>query len=376
MAGIYIHIPFCKQACSYCNFHFSTSLAQKDLLVNALIKEIELTANAASSNKNIQTIYFGGGTPSLLSISELQRILKSIQTNFDVDSSAEITLEANPDDIDPAALAQWLLAGINRLSLGIQSFNDAELKWMNRAHNAQHALNSIDLIKQSGFTNLSVDLIFGSPLLSHEELKKNIEYILQKDIPHIACYALTVEEKTLLHHQIEKKKGVPVDESHQSTQFNILVNMLTAAGYDHYEISSFAKNGLRSKHNSSYWKGTAYWGFGPSAHSYDGVSKRRWNISNNALYIQSIQKGIIPFEEEILTVNQQRNETVMIALRTKEGIPLQQFKTTYGKGAIDQLLLQAQPYIQNSQLILLDQQLFLSNSGKFFADGIAGDLFI
>jgi len=375
LAGIYIHIPFCKQACSYCNFHFSTSLTQKPILVNAIQKEIELSANAASVNKNIDTIYFGGGTPSLLTITEVHAILHTIKTNFEVNKAVEITLEVNPDDVNALSLIQWLHQGINRISLGIQSFNDAELQWMNRAHNAQHALNSIDLIKEAGFINLSVDLIFGSPLLSHEELKKNIEYILQKEIPHIACYALTVEEKTLLHHQIEQKKGMPIDDSHQSEQFKIMTTMLVAAGYEHYEISSFAKLGFRSKHNSSYWKGTAYWGFGPSAHSYDGIDNRRWNVSNNALYIQSLEKGIIPFEEETLSAKQQRNENIMIALRTKEGVNLDQFKTKYGEEGLMQLLQQAQPYVENGQLILLEEQLFLSNNGKFFADGIAADLF-
>lgn len=343
--------------------------------MNAIQKEIELSANAASANKNIDTIYFGGGTPSLLSVTELHAILHTIKTNFEVNPAAEITLEVNPDDVNAPILTQWLQEGINRLSLGIQSFNDAELQWMNRAHNAQHALNSIDLIKEAGFKNLSVDLIFGSPLLSHEELKKNIEYILQKEIPHIACYALTVEEKTLLHHQIEKKKGMPIDDGHQSEQFKIMTTILVDAGYDHYEISSFAKDGLRSRHNSSYWKGTAYWGFGPSAHSYDSFNNRRWNVSNNALYIQSLEKGIIPFEEEILTLTQQRNESIMIALRTREGVDLEQFRKKYGEKELGQLLLQAQPYVENGQLLLLEARLFLSNSGKFFADGIAADLF-
>jgi oxygen-independent coproporphyrinogen-3 oxidase len=345
------------------------------MLVNAIQKEIELTGNAALVNKNINTIYFGGGTPSLLSAAELHALLHTIKTNFEVNEATEITLEANPDDVNATTLTQWLKEGINRISLGIQSFNDVELQWMNRAHNAQHALNSIDLIKEAGFTNLSVDLIFGSPLLSNEELRKNIDYILEKEIPHIACYALTVEKKTLLYHQIEKNNGLPIDDNHQSEQFNIMVAMLLAAGYEHYEISNFAKPGFRSQHNSSYWKGIPYWGFGPSAHSYDGMQKRRWNVSNNSLYTQSLKKGIIPFEEEILTPAQQKNETIMIGLRTMEGVNLDHFKTKFGEQDTVQLLHQAQPYIKNGQMILLEQHLFLSNSGKIFADGIAADLF-
>ena len=373
MAGIYIHIPFCKQACSYCNFHFSTSLSQKDVFINALQKEIRITANAASAHKNIDTIYFGGGTPSILSKQTIQDILYTIYENFDVHKAAEITLEANPDDVNCSIVQDWLSIGINRLSLGIQSFNDAELTWMNRAHNALHALNSIDLIQQAGFTNFSVDLIYGSPLLSHEELQKNIQYVLQKNIPHIACYALTVEEKTLLYKQIHKKKSLPIDETHQSEQFHIMVTMLEAAGYEQYEISNFAKPGYRSQHNSSYWKGIAYWGFGPSAHSFDGLASRRWNVANNALYIQSIENNLIPYEEEILTPTQQLNEQIMIGLRTMEGISLKKLEDRFG--IQQQLLAQAKTYIATGQIKLVGGHLMLSKEGKFFADGIAADLF-
>jgi oxygen-independent coproporphyrinogen-3 oxidase len=373
LAGIYIHIPFCKQACSYCNFHFSTSLSQKDVFINALQKEIRITANAASAHKNIDTIYFGGGTPSILSKQTIQDILYTIYENFDVHKAAEITLEANPDDVNCSIVQDWLSIGINRLSLGIQSFNDAELTWMNRAHNALHALNSIDLIQQAGFTNFSVDLIYGSPLLSHEELQKNIQYVLQKNIPHIACYALTVEEKTLLYKQIHKKKSLPIDETHQSEQFHIMVTMLEAAGYEQYEISNFAKPGYRSQHNSSYWKGIAYWGFGPSAHSFDGLASRRWNVANNALYIQSIENNLIPYEEEILTPTQQLNEQIMIGLRTMEGISLKKLEDRFG--IQQQLLAQAKTYIATGQIKLVGGHLMLSKEGKFFADGIAADLF-
>lgn len=373
MAGIYIHIPFCKQACSYCNFHFSTSLSQKDAFINALKKEIKITANATSTHKNIDTIYFGGGTPSILSKQAIQDILNAIYENFDVHTAAEITLEANPDDVNSSIVQDWLSIGINRLSLGIQSFNDAELTWMNRAHNALHALNSIDLIQQAGFTNFSVDLIYGSPLLSHEELQKNIQYVLQKNIPHIACYALTVEEKTLLYKQIHKKKSLPIDETHQSEQFHIMVKMLEAAGYEQYEISNFAKPGYRSQHNSSYWKGIAYWGFGPSAHSFDGLAIRRWNVANNALYIQSIENNLIPYEEEILTSTQQLNEQIMIGLRTLEGISLKKLEDRFG--IQQQLLAQAKTYIATGQIKVVNGHLMLSKEGKFFADGIAADLF-
>jgi oxygen-independent coproporphyrinogen-3 oxidase len=348
-------------------------LSQKDAFINALQKEIKITANAASAHKNIDTIYFGGGTPSILSKQAIQDILYTIYENFDVHKAAEITLEANPDDVNSNIVQDWLSIGINRLSLGIQSFNDDELTWMNRAHNALHALNSIDLIQQAGFTNFSVDLIYGSPLLSHEELQKNIQYVLQKNIPHIACYALTVEEKTLLYKQIHKQKSLPIDETHQSEQFHIMVTMLEAAGYEQYEISNFAKPGYRSQHNSSYWKGIAYWGFGPSAHSFDGLASRRWNVANNALYIQSIENNLIPFEEEILTPTQQLNEQIMIGLRTMEGISLKKLEERFG--IQQQLLVQAKTYIATGKIKLVDGHLMLSKEGKFFADGIAADLF-
>ncbi|MEX0636331.1 MAG: coproporphyrinogen III oxidase [Ferruginibacter sp.] len=246
---------------------------------------------------------------------------------------------------------------------------------MKRAHNASHAINSIDIILEGGFVNFSVDLIYGSPLLSNDELIKNIQYILQKNISHIACYALTVEEKTLLHHQIEKKKSLPVNETHQSAQFHLLVSVLEAAGYEQYEISNFAKPGYRSQHNSSYWKGTPYWGFGPSAHSFDGIRTRRWNVANNALYIQSLNKGIIPYEEEILTNTQQLNETIMISLRTIEGVHLKKIEENFSIVQLRQLLLQAKPHLEKEQLAIKGDYLLLTKAGKFFADGIASDLF-
>ncbi|HRD58979.1 MAG TPA: radical SAM family heme chaperone HemW, partial [Ferruginibacter sp.] len=318
MAGIYIHIPFCKQACHYCNFHFSTNHSQKAAMVEAICKEIILTP-VFDKNEFIETIYFGGGTPSLLSMPELEKILNTIRQKFSIVTDAEITLEANPDDINPTVLQAWLQAGINRLSLGIQSFNEAELKWMNRAHHAAQSLQSIDQIQAAGFQNFSVDLIYGSPLLSNDDLIKNVGIIFEKNIPHISCYALTVEYKTALYYLIDKNKSPNVDESIQADQFEILQALMNKNGYEQYEISNFAKPGYRSKHNSSYWKSKPYYGFGPSAHSYDGNKTRRWNVANNALYIQSIEKNILPQEEEILTPAQQMNEYIMIGLRTIEG---------------------------------------------------------
>ncbi len=374
MAGIYLHIPFCRQACHYCNFHFSTNHTQKEKLLQLLVKEIELTS-PFSENEIIDTVYFGGGTPSLLSQQELQTILLALRNKFNINLAAEITLEANPDDINSPILENWLKAGINRLSLGVQSFNEAELKWMNRAHNAQQSLQSIDDILAAGFTNFSVDLIYGSPLLSNKEFEKNLNIIINKNIPHISCYALTVEERTALHHLIEKKKSLPVDEARQAEQFELLLELTEAAGYEQYEISNFAKPGFRSKHNSSYWQGKPYYGFGPSAHSFDGKNKRSWNIANNALYIQSLEQKLIPYEEEILTPTQQLNEYIMISLRTVEGINSTIVNERFGENKKQDLLKAAQPYVNEGLLTIQQQTISLTKKGKFLADGIAAELF-
>lgn len=374
MAGIYIHIPFCRQACHYCNFHFSTNHSQKAILLKALAKEIAL-CRPVSPGEIIHTIYFGGGTPSLLNTTELNNIIEAVKNKFDVDAAAEITLEANPDDIDPATLRQWLNIGINRLSLGVQSFNEAELVWMNRAHNAAQSLQSIDDIIAAGFSNFSVDLIYGSPLLSNDEFEKNVRTIIEKNIPHISCYALTVEEKTALHHLIEKKKSLPVDEVRQAEQFELLLKLTSAAGYEQYEISNFAKPGYRSRHNSSYWQGKTYYGFGPSAHSYNGKNKRSWNIANNALYIQSLENNVVAFEEELLTATQQLNEYIMISLRTMEGIDINVVEERFGHDKKKELVEAAQTFIHEKLLVENGDHILLTAKGKFLADGIAAELF-
>lgn len=373
MAGIYIHIPFCRQACHYCNFHFSTSLALKDELINALCKEITITN--ISEKENIETIYFGGGTPSLLTIKDLQLIFETLKEKFLFSPEAEITLEANPDDINTQKLAGWKEAGINRLSVGIQSFDDEELKWMNRAHTAADSLQCIDEIKEAGFTNYSVDLIYGSPLLTDEAWKKNTAIVFEKEIPHISCYALTIEPSTALDKMISQHKKEPVDPAKQSEQFLLLMQWMKEAGYEHYEISNFAKHGMRSRHNSSYWQGDKYYGFGPSAHSYDGINKRRWNVANNAKYIQSLKENSIPFEEETLTLTQQLNEYIMTSLRTIEGLDIEKVNIEFGKKSADQIIKAAVKYISSNKLTVSGSKLILTNEGKLYADGIAADLF-
>jgi oxygen-independent coproporphyrinogen III oxidase len=374
LPGIYLHIPFCRQACHYCNFHFSTSLQQKAAMVASIIKEIALTTPFAASG-SIETIYFGGGTPSLLDKHELQQVLEAVQQKFAVSRQAEITLEANPDDITAAALHNWQQLGINRLSIGLQSFLPDELAWMNRAHTAAQAKDCISLVQSAGFANFSVDLIYGSPLLNDDDWKRNVDTVMGSNIPHISCYALTVEPGTALDTMIGQKKKTPVDAERQAAQFLLLMDWLGAAGYEHYEISNFAKPGMRSRHNSSYWQGTPYYGFGPSAHSYNG-SSRQWNIANNALYRQALAQGSIPAEAELLTTAQQLNEYIMISLRTMEGLDMALVQQNFGEEEATRIILLAKKYSDTGKLIINGNRLALTNDGKLLADGIAADFFV
>jgi oxygen-independent coproporphyrinogen-3 oxidase len=386
LPGIYIHIPFCKQACHYCNFHFSTSQAQKEKMVEAIVKEIASSPSlllkekveseiAAKLNKEIiSTVYFGGGTPSILSIGELKMIFDALQSRFVFADEIEITLEANPDDIDALKLKQWKEMGINRLSVGIQSFFEEELKWMNRAHTAAESIACIDLIKAAGFTDFSVDLIYGSPILSDDDWKNNVALVIEKNVPHISCYALTVEPKTALDKMIALYKKDPVDAEKQARQFLLLMDWMQEAGYEHYEISNYAKNGFRSRHNSSYWSGEPYYGFGPAAHAFDG-SSRRWNVANNSVYIQSLQKDLIPFEEELLTQTQQLNEYIMTSLRTIEGLDLEHVSKTFGEEKSSKIKVASSKYENTGKLKAINCKLILTREGKLFADGIAADLF-
>ena len=375
MAGIYIHIPFCKQACTYCNFHFSTQQQNKQAFLSALKNEISSDDTFIDRNDIIETIYFGGGTPSLLSTNELDEILQTIYTQFKVSVNAEITLEANPDDINSEVVANWVKIGINRLSVGIQSFVEEELIWMNRAHTSKHAKDCIDIIQESGIHNFSVDLIFGGPLLSHEALEKNIQIISSKNIPHISCYALTVEEKTALHHFIATKKSPPTNSEKQAEQFLMTMKLLANSGYEQYEISNYAKPNMRSKHNSSYWQGKSYWGFGPAAHSFNGINKRRWNISNNLKYINNWLSLQPAFEEEMLTETQKLNEYIMTSLRTIEGINLKEINSQFGKEKSALIITQSKKFEAEGKLHIQSEQIQLTTTGKLFADGISASLF-
>jgi oxygen-independent coproporphyrinogen III oxidase len=373
VAGIYLHIPFCRQACTYCNFHFTTSLRYKNDLVTALCKEIELQRNFLA-NEPIHTIYFGGGTPSLLTIEELNAVLQHLHAYFDIAPGAEVTLEANPDNMDMGVLKSWQDVGINRLSIGIQSFFEEELRWMNRAHNADQAYRCIEDARAAGFDNFSIDLIYGSPLLTDDMWQQNMETAVGYNIPHLSCYALTVEEKTPLHKQITLHKTPDVESDKQARQFLQLMQRLRAVGYEHYEVSNFAKPHFRSKHNSSYWQGIPYLGLGPSAHSYNGTT-RQWNIANNTKYIQAIDNGAVPAETEVLTDIQKLNEYLMIALRTQEGLDLKRLEQAWGFEKVQAVLKKADRYLKAKTLRQKNNSLQLTDEGMLLADGIAADLF-
>ncbi len=373
MQGIYLHIPFCKQACHYCDFHFSTSLKHKTALIDALHKEIELRKNYLD-NSAINSIYFGGGTPSLLSIAEIEGLLNTIAKNFSFDGSAEITLEANPDDISTQKVNEFKQAGINRLSIGIQSFFEEDLVWMNRAHSASEAETCIDIALQSGIENMTADLIYGYPLLSDEKWASNIEKMLSSGVNHLSAYSLTVEPKTALAHQIKKGTSpVPLAES-AAHHFEMLMDAIALKGWTHYEISNYCKTDNYALHNTNYWKNKPYLGLGPSAHSYNGVA-RQWNIANNAQYIKKIEEGILPAETEKLTKTDTYNEYVMTRLRTKWGISLEDVVQSWGDVFAEHLKNEVQPFIANNKVKFVNNTYTLTQKGKLLADYIAGELF-
>ena len=343
-------------------------------MLEAIGLEIGRTAELDRNHSPISTIYFGGGTPSLLDSAELEFLMESVKS-FNISSGAEITLEANPDDTNPEKLEEWKGAGINRLSVGIQSFVKEELEWMNRAHNSLQAIQCLKDITGAGLKNFSVDLIYGSPLLSDEQLISNLEILTGYGVPHISCYALTVEPKTVLDVKIKKHLSPDVSPEKQSRHFMMVMNFLRNAGYEHYEISNFALPGFRSRHNSSYWKGLPYFGFGPSAHSYNGIDQRRWNVSNNAKYINDILSNGNGYTTENLTNNEKWNEFVMISVRTIEGISLKRSEVEFGKESTARMVKESTPWLNSGKMILKDGALILTDEGKLFADGIASSLF-
>ncbi len=373
MAGIYIHIPFCKQACNYCDFHFSTSMKMRPSFVKALLQEIEMRKDDLGMEV-LSSIYIGGGTPSLLSSSELNAIFEKLNSCFAIAVDAEITLEANPDDLTFDKIEDLKQSPINRLSIGVQSFRDEDLKFMNRAHSADEALKSIKMCQQAGFNMLSIDLIYGTPGLTNEAWRSNLSTCFNLNVPHVSSYALTVEENTALYHQIAKSKTAPLSEKQSAAQFEILMQEMHEQGYEQYEISNFCMPNSYSIHNSSYWKKDHYLGLGPSAHSFIG-NKRLWNISNNVKYIKALQGNKLPIEEEVLSIEDRYNEYVMTSLRTKWGCNIYSIEEEFSLDLAAYFKTEIEDYLQAGQVFEEAGVYYLTESGKLLADRIASDLF-
>lgn len=373
MAGLYIHIPFCRQKCHYCNFYSLASQKYVNQVVEALLQEIRLQKRYLGSEK-LNTVYFGGGTPSLIGVGDVNRIIGLVHEVFDVADDAEITLEANPDDINPTYLDELGTTLINRLSIGIQSFDDKDLSYLHRRHNGEKALSAIKQVLAKGFDNLSCDLIYGIPGASDETWTENIKTLVNLKISHISAYSLTVETGTSLDFLIKKGKYSAVDEEKTIAQFSILMDMLEKHGYEHYEISNFSLPGKKSKHNSAYWTGEKYLGIGPSAHSFDGKS-RQWNVSNIKTYLDFLQQGSLSFEKEILTKTQKYNEYILTSLRTSRGVDLNRITLDFGKKYHNHFLNESKPFTANGWLIIDEQKATLTRLGKFFADQVASGLF-
>lgn len=374
MAGIYIHIPFCKQKCSYCDFHFSTTFENyRSDMIEAIINEIEVRKDYLV-DQNIETLYFGGGTPSLLTFNELSRIIKKVKTSFPDIQLKEITLEANPDDINKTSLIEWKKGGVNRLSIGLQSLKSDDLKWMNRAHTVEEALKCIPLARRNGFDNLTIDLIYGLPNLTLEDWENAVQWVINQKVPHISAYCLTVEEKTSLHKLVKTNKIKPASEDQQSEQFTLLVNLLQKQGYEQYEVSNFALKGFRSVHNGNYWKGEYYLGIGPSAHSFNGKS-RSWNIANNSKYIQLVKEQKQDWiETEVLSHKDRFNELLLTGLRTTDGLKISQLAEILPfTKEFDQTKSE---FIKSGWMIEENGQLKLTKEGLLKADYIASELFI
>jgi oxygen-independent coproporphyrinogen-3 oxidase len=374
LSGIYIHIPFCKRACHYCDFHFSTNSRQMEAMVSAICKELELRKDFLGSDQIIKTVYFGGGTPSLVPTDLLKKIMKQVSTHYETDLE-EVTLEANPDDLSEKNLEQWKALGIDRLSIGIQTFDENVLRFYNRAHTREESLLAIQRAKAAGFGKLSIDLIYGFPAKDHGVFLADLDIALEQNPGHISSYCLTVEPKTVLGNWEMKGKFQSATEDFAAEQFEILMDRLEGAGYIQYEISNFGKSGNFALHNTNYWKSVPYLGIGPSAHSFDGKN-RGANINNNALYIKGMENGPSPYTVETLAGADRINEYILTSLRTIWGLDIDRLSALSGVDFVagkEKLLEKL--FIE--QLVLLkDNHLFLTRKGKFLADSIAALLFI
>lgn len=373
MSGVYIHIPFCKQQCHYCDFHFSTSLKNKDDLLDAIVSEMKIRTPFLEGTK-IRTIYFGGGTPSILSSDEINKLFDHLSNQFDLSDVSEITIEANPDDLTLEKIKAISKTPINRFSIGIQSFQKADLEYMNRAHNVEQAKTSIKNVQDAGWENLTIDLIYGTPTLNNDMWIENMQHVINFNIPHLSAYGLTVEEKTPLFHAIKTGKQKKLDEPKSKTQFEMLMNFMPENGLEQYEISNFAKKGFEAKHNGSYWTDDIYLGLGPSAHSFDG-NRRLWNVSNNGKYIKSLQKQKLPLEFEELSEVQRYNEYILTALRTKNGVNFNYIKSRFSPFLVDFFCFSIEKWLFTGEIIKYEEIYTLSKKGKLIADWLSSDLF-
>jgi oxygen-independent coproporphyrinogen-3 oxidase len=373
LAGIYIHIPFCKQACYYCDFHFSVSLKNKDTLLKSLETELILRKDYLQ-NSPIETIYFGGGTPSLLTADEILRLFEVVSNNYNLNSEIEFTLEANPDDLSTQKVKELSKTPINRFSIGIQSFFENDLKFMNRAHTVSEADSSVKRVQDAGFENITIDLIYGIPKMNADKWKENLHKAFDLKVPHLSCYALTVEEKTALHHLIKTKKYPTVSDELAFEHYQILVKETAQHNFIQYELSNFGKDGYFSKHNMSYWMGKSYLGIGPSAHSFNG-SSRSWNIANNPKYIKSLIQKELPITTEILTLTNQFNEYLMTGLRTVFGVSLSEIELRFGLNYKNHLLNQVEKQLHLKQVEIKNNTIYITSEGRFLTDSILTDLF-
>tara|TARA_Y100000385_G_scaffold91432_1_gene94356 strand:+ start:19227 stop:20357 length:1131 start_codon:yes stop_codon:yes gene_type:complete len=375
LSGIYIHIPFCKKACFYCDFHFTVSFKIKEKIITAICQELTTRKDFFDPKETINSIYFGGGTPSVLSIKEIDEILGAVYSHYNVEKNAEITFECNPDDLTQDYLRELKFVGINRLSIGVQSFNDEHLKWMNRSHDASQSKKSIEYAAEAGFNNITLDLIYGLPQLSNKEWSANLNEALSLPINHLSAYSLTMEENTPYIKLVNQGKYKKPSDGISSNHYQILVQQTTDLGWEHYEVSSFCKPGNYSKHNSSYWSGDKYIGVGPSAHSYDGNS-RHWNVSNNKSYLECISTKKRYFESEELTVSNQVNEYLLTGLRTKWGVDVELLSNKYDYNIMSLFEKEIKYWILLNWMEMKDSNMKLTNKGMLFADHISSILFL
>ncbi|MCL3850733.1 radical SAM family heme chaperone HemW [Parabacteroides sp. GYB001] len=372
MAGLYIHVPFCAKRCLYCDFFSNTEMKYKEPYVTALIRELEIRKDYIG-NEPLETIYFGGGTPSQLQATDFERIFDAIQRLFDISGCKEVTLEANPDDMTPEYVASLRTFPFNRISMGVQSFKAEDLRFLNRRHDREQALRAVELCKENDLSNISIDLIYGLPGQTLKEWESNLDRAIHLDIPHISAYHLIYEEGTALYKLKEAGKISPVEEEVSVSLFTSLIDRLTANGYLHYEISNFARPGMISRHNSSYWTGKKYLGAGPSAHSYNGES-RQWNVSSLPAYIRGIESGSPEIEVEELDISTRYNDFIITGLRTMWGVNLTEIQGKFGKDKLIYCQKQAAPYLKQGLLIEKDENLTLSRNGIFISDSIMSDL--